>query len=113
MSYLGTKSTILARRCNHARGKSMDHADCIVRHLVGRGGYDGDVREKRRARLARAGTVARGIERELGLPLPRGGAPGRGRAGAASNHGAETHRRPGPGGDVVTADRPGIHRRAP
>ena len=25
-----------------ARGKSMDHADCIVRHLMGRGTFDTD-----------------------------------------------------------------------
>jgi hypothetical protein len=30
---------------HHARGKSMDHADCIMRHLVGRGGFDGNTRE--------------------------------------------------------------------
>lgn len=25
---------------HHARGKSMDHADCVVRHLAERGGFD-------------------------------------------------------------------------
>lgn len=25
---------------HHARGKSMDHADCIARHLIDRGGFD-------------------------------------------------------------------------
>lgn len=29
------------QKMHHARGKSMDHADCIVRHLVDRGKRDG------------------------------------------------------------------------
>jgi hypothetical protein len=58
---------------HHARGKSTDHADCIVRHLVERGTVDTDG-ERHSAKVAwRAlALLQEELEREAGAPLPRG-----------------------------------------
>lgn len=58
---------------HHARGKSMDHADCIVRHLVERGTVDTDG-QRHMAKVAwRAlALLQEELEREEGAPLPRG-----------------------------------------
>jgi hypothetical protein len=56
---------------HHARGKSMDHADCIMRHLVGRGGFDGDTRESAALAWRALALLQEELEREHGLPLPR------------------------------------------
>lgn len=37
---------------HHARGKSMDHADCIIRHLVDRGHIDPDDGMRHSAKVA-------------------------------------------------------------
>lgn len=57
---------------HHARGKSMDHADCIVRHLVNRGGFDGKVRESAAMAWRALALLQEELETELKLPLPRG-----------------------------------------
>lgn len=65
---------------HHARGKSMDHADCIARHLVQRGGFDVieidgvEHRQRHSAALAwRAlALLQEELEQEHGFPLPRG-----------------------------------------
>lgn len=57
---------------HHARGKSMDHADCIIRHLVNRGGMDGDSRESVALAWRALALCQEELERDLGLPLPRG-----------------------------------------
>jgi hypothetical protein len=56
---------------HHARGKSMDHADCILRHLVGRGGFDGPLRESTALAWRALALLQEELERDLGLPLPR------------------------------------------
>lgn len=58
---------------HHARGKSTDHADCIVRHLVERGTVDTDG-QRHAAKVAwRAlALLQEELEREEGAPLPRG-----------------------------------------
>jgi hypothetical protein len=56
---------------HHARGKSMDHADCIMRHLVGRGGFDGEVRESALLAWRALALLQEEIEKDLGLPMPR------------------------------------------
>jgi hypothetical protein len=56
---------------HHARGKSMDHADCIVRHLVGRGGFDGETRESAALAWRALALLQEELEREFSLPLPR------------------------------------------
>ena len=57
---------------HHARGKSMDHADCIIRHLVDAGAIDTDG-QRHTAKVAwRAlALLQEEIEREEGAPLPR------------------------------------------
>ena len=56
---------------HHARGKSMDHADCILRHYVQRGGFDGALRHS--ACLAwRALALLQEHLESLGAPLARG-----------------------------------------
>lgn len=59
---------------HHARGKSGDHADCIVRHLVERGSIDPDDGQRHSAKVAwRAlALLQEELEREEGAPLPRG-----------------------------------------
>lgn len=59
---------------HHARGKSTDHADCILRHLVDRGTIDPEDGLRHSAKVAwRAlALLQEELEREEGAPLPRG-----------------------------------------
>jgi len=57
---------------HHARGKSMDHADCIARHLVERGKFDGEFRETGFMAWRALAELQEELEREEGAPLPRG-----------------------------------------
>lgn len=72
VSFLGNEKHNPGEEMHHARGKSMDHADCIVRHLTNRGGYDGDVRETAALAWRALALLQEELERELSLPLPRG-----------------------------------------
>lgn len=56
---------------HHARGKSMDHADCIARHLIERGGFDGDIRHSAALAWRALALLQEELEREYKLPLPR------------------------------------------
>jgi len=42
LSRIGNEQHNPGQPMHHARGKSSDHADCIVRHLMDRGGLDTD-----------------------------------------------------------------------
>jgi hypothetical protein len=72
VSHMGNEKHNPGEPMHHARGKSMDHADCIIRHLVGRGGFDGDMRESAALAWRALALLQEEIEAELGLPLPRG-----------------------------------------
>lgn len=72
VSFKGNQKHNPGEEMHHARGKSMDHADCILRHLVGRGGFDGDVRESAALAWRALALLQEELEREHGLPLPRG-----------------------------------------
>lgn len=72
ISYLGNQKHNPGEPMHHARGKSMDHADCIIRHLVGRGGFDGELRESAALAWRALALLQEELERELSLPLPRG-----------------------------------------
>jgi hypothetical protein len=72
ISYLGNEKHNPGQPMHHSRGKSSDHADCILRHLVGRGGFDGDMRESAALAWRALAMLQEEIEQELGLPLPRG-----------------------------------------
>lgn len=55
-----------------ARGKSMDHADCIGRHLVERGGFDGPIRHTAALAWRALALLQEELEAEFGLAPPRG-----------------------------------------
>lgn len=56
---------------HHARGKSMDHADCIVRHLMERGGVDEFGVPHTAAMAWRALALLQEEMEERGAPLAR------------------------------------------
>jgi hypothetical protein len=58
---------------HHARGKSMDHADCILRHLVDRGALDPEDGLRHSAKVAwRALALLQEELEAAGAPLARG-----------------------------------------
>ena len=72
VSKIGSDKHNPGQEMHHARGKSMDHADCILRHLVGRGGFDGDTRESAALAWRALALLQEELEQEMGLSLPRG-----------------------------------------
>jgi hypothetical protein len=72
ISYLGNQKHNPGQPMHHSRGKSMDHADCIMRHLVGRGGFDGEIRESAALAWRALALLQEELEKELNLPMPRG-----------------------------------------
>lgn len=80
VSWLGNEKHNPGEPLHHSRGKSNDHADCVARHLMQRGGFDvivvNGVEHRVRhsaALLWRAAALCQEeIEQEKGLPLPRG-----------------------------------------
>jgi hypothetical protein len=80
VSWMGNEKHNPGEPLHHARGKSNDHADCILRHLTERGGFDiiviNGVEHKVRhsaALLWRAAALCQEeIEQERKFPLPRG-----------------------------------------
>lgn len=76
VSYLGNQKHNPGEPMHHARGKSMDHADCIIRHLVGRGGFDGELRESAALAWRALALLQEELEAEHSLPLPRGARAG-------------------------------------
>lgn len=79
ISWAGNEKHNPGEPMHHARGKSMDHPDCIMRHLTERGGFDvisiGGVEHRLRHSAALAwralALLQEELEREFGLPLPR------------------------------------------
>ncbi len=58
---------------HHARGKSSDHADCILRHLIDRGGVDAEDQLLHSGKLAwRALALLQEELEAAGAPLARG-----------------------------------------
>jgi len=58
---------------HHARGKSMDHADCIARHLLERGTVDAEDNLPHSAKLAwRALALLQEELEAAGAPMARG-----------------------------------------
>jgi len=72
VSFKGNQKHNPGEPMHHARGKSMDHADCILRHLTERGGFDGDIRHTAALAWRALALLQEELETELGLPLPRG-----------------------------------------
>lgn len=75
LSYIGNQKHNPGEEMHHARGKSTDHADCIARHLLNHGGFDGDTRESAALAWRALALLQEELEQELGLPLPRGARP--------------------------------------
>jgi hypothetical protein len=71
LSYISTQKHHPDKPMHHDRSKSMDHADCILRHLSGRGGFDGETRESAALAWRALALLQEELEQELGLPLPR------------------------------------------
>ncbi len=80
VSWFGNEKHNPGEPLHHARGKSMDHPDCIMRHMTQRGGFDiveiAGVQYKIRHSAAMAwralALLQEELEQEHGLPLPRG-----------------------------------------
>ncbi len=72
ISYMGSLKHNPGQEMHHNRNVSMDHADCIIRHLVGRGGFDGDIRESAALAWRALALLQEELENELNLPLPKG-----------------------------------------
>jgi hypothetical protein len=73
VSFGGTAQHHPGQPLHWERGKSSDHADCIVRHLVDRGSLDIDGKRHSVKLAWRALALAQEeLEQELGLPPSRG-----------------------------------------
>lgn len=72
LSFFGNEKHNPGQPMHHARGKSMDHADCIARHLTERGGFDGDTRHSAALAWRALALLQEELEQEHGFPLPRG-----------------------------------------
>jgi len=72
VSYLGNQKHNPGQPMHHARGKSMDHADCIGRHLLERGGFDGPIRHSAALAWRALALLQEELETEGLCTLPRG-----------------------------------------
>lgn len=71
VSFRGNEKHNPGQPMHHARGKSMDHADCIARHLTERGGFDDGVRHTACLAWRALALLQEELEKEYGFPLPR------------------------------------------
>lgn len=72
VSWLGNQKHNPGEELHHSRGKSMDHGDCIMRHLAERGGFDGKIRHTAALAWRALALLQEELEAARGLPLPRG-----------------------------------------
>jgi Domain of unknown function (DUF5664) len=79
ISYMGNQKHNPGAPLHWARGKSMDHADCIARHLTERGGFDKGMRHSAALAWRALALLQEELEAEYGLACPRGATelPGR------------------------------------
>jgi hypothetical protein len=76
VSFLGNEKHNPGQPLHHARGKSMDHANCILRHLTERGGRDAaGVRHSAQMAWRALALLQEELEAEQNLDLPRGATP--------------------------------------
>jgi hypothetical protein len=76
VSWEGNEKHNPGQEIHWARGKSMDHADCIGRHLVERGGFDGPIRHSAALAWRALALLQEELEAEYGLATPRGAKDG-------------------------------------
>jgi hypothetical protein len=73
VSQYGNEKHNPGEELHHARGKSTDHADCVIRHLVDRGTRDADGQRHTALVAWRAlALLQQELEDEGLAPLPRG-----------------------------------------
>jgi hypothetical protein len=73
LSRLGNEKHNPGEEMHHARGKSTDHADCIMRHLMDRGTIDHEDGVRHSAKVAwRALALLQEELERAGAPLARG-----------------------------------------
>jgi hypothetical protein len=99
VSHIGNEKHNPGEPLHHVRGKSMDHADCIARHLTRHGQFDGEVRESGALAWRALALLQEELEKANGFPLPRGA------RGPVTEGGAPVV--PAAGGYVEVKQRPG------
>lgn len=72
VSFHGNEKHNPGQPLHWSRGKSMDHADCIARHLIERGGFDGPIRHSAALAWRALALLQEELEAEKGLSAPRG-----------------------------------------
>jgi hypothetical protein len=73
VSYVGNQQHNPGQPTHWARGKSMDHENCIVRHFTERGTLDTDkLRHSAKLAWRALALLQEELEKELGLSMPRG-----------------------------------------
>ncbi len=72
ISFHGNEKHNPGQPLHWARGKSMDHSDCIARHLVERGGFDGPMRHSACLAWRALALLQEELELEFRLAPPRG-----------------------------------------
>lgn len=72
VSFQGNEKHNPGEPLHWARGKSMDHADCIARHLVERGGVDGNILHTAALAWRALALLQEELEKAHGLAPPRG-----------------------------------------
>jgi dATP/dGTP diphosphohydrolase len=72
VSYQGNQKHNPGQPMHHARGKSRDHADCIGRHLLERGGFDSGIRHSAALAWRALALLQEELEAEGLCTLPRG-----------------------------------------
>lgn len=73
VSYHGNQKHNPGQPTHWARGKSMDHADCILRHLAERGSIDPDgIRHSAEMAWRALALLQEELEAAYGLAAPRG-----------------------------------------
>jgi hypothetical protein len=73
VSYRGNQKHNPGEKMHHARGKSMDHADCMARHLQERGTVDPEgIRHSGSLAWRALANLQEELEIAYGLSCPRG-----------------------------------------
>src|SRR5690348_1519596 len=76
LSKIGNDKHNPGQPLHHARGKSSDHADCILRHLTDRGTIgDDNIRHSTSVAWRALALLQEELEEQEGAPLPRGARP--------------------------------------
>lgn len=75
VSLVGNEKHNPGQPMHHARSKSRDHADCIMRHLAERGGFDGEIRHSAALAWRALALLQQELEEEGFAPMARGARP--------------------------------------